>query len=196
MTLFRVKESVMPVVPLLKETEDKMLKAVESAKYEFSKIRTGRASTALLDAIHVEAYGSSMTIKQVGNVSIPDPRTLAIQPWDGSLLGAIEKAILKSDLGITPNNDGKTIRITLPQLTEERRHDLVKVVRKLAEEGRIAIRTIRRHTVETLKKLEKDGKVPEDEGKHNEKKVQDLHDKYIKLIDESLHKKEAEIMEV
>ena len=186
----------MPVVPLLKETEDKMIKAVESAKYEFSKIRTGRASTALLDAIHVEAYGSSMTIKQVGIVSIPDPRTLAIQPWDASLLGAIEKAILKSDLGITPNNDGKIIRITLPQLTEERRHDLVKVVRKLAEEGRIAIRTIRRHTIETLKKLEKDGKVPEDEGKHNEKKVQDIHDKYIKLIDEALHKKEAEIMEV
>jgi ribosome recycling factor len=186
----------MPVVPLLKETEDKMVKAVESAKYEFSKIRTGRASTALLDSIHVDAYGSSMTIKQVGNVSIPDPRTIAIQPWDGSLLGAIEKAILKSDLGITPNNDGKIIRITLPQLTEERRHDLVKIIRKLAEEGRIAVRAIRRHTVETLKKLEKDGKVPEDEGKHNEKKVQELHDKYIKLIDEALHKKEAEIMEV
>ena len=186
----------MPVVPLLKETEDKMLKAVDNAKYEFSKIRTGRASAAILDPIHVEAYGSSMTIKQVGNISIPDPRTLAIQPWDVSLAGAIEKAILKSDLGITPNNDGKIIRLTLPQLTEERRHDLVKVVRKLAEEGRIAIRTIRRHTVETLKKLEKDGKVPEDEGKHNEKKVQDLHDKYIKLIDEALQKKEAEIMEV
>lgn len=186
----------MPVVPLLKETEEKMLKAVENARYEFSKIRTGRASTAILDPIHVEAYGSSMTIKQVANISIPEPRTIVIQPWDASLLGAIEKAILKSDLGITPNNDGKVIRITMPQLTEERRHDLVKVVRKLAEEGRIAIRSIRRHTVETLKKMEKEGKVPEDEGKHNEKKVQDLHDKYIKLIDEALQKKEAEIMEV
>ncbi|MCX7918300.1 MAG: ribosome recycling factor [bacterium] len=186
----------MPIDPLLKETEEKMLKAVENAKYEFSKIRTGRATTALLDPIHVEAYGGTMTIKQIANVSIPDPRTLAIQPWDVSLLGAIEKAILKSDLGITPNNDGKIIRIVLPQLTEERRHDLVKVVRKLAEEGRIAVRSIRRHTVETLKKLEKEGKLPEDEGKHNEKKVQELHDKYIKLIDEALAKKEAEIMEV
>jgi len=186
----------MPVVPLLKETEEKMLKAVENAKHEFSKIRTGRASTALLDPVHVEAYGSSMTLKQVANVSVPDPRTLAIQPWDTSLVGAIEKAILKSDLGITPNNDGKIIRIVLPQLTEERRHDLVKIVRKLAEEGKIAIRSIRRHTVETLKKLEKDGTVPEDEGKQNEKKVQDLHDKYIKLVDEALQKKEAEIMEV
>lgn len=186
----------MPVVPLLKETEDKMNKAIENARLEFSKIRTSRASLTLLDPIKVEAYGSVMAIKQLANLSIPEPRTIVIQPWDASLMSAIEKGILKSDLGITPNNDGKVIRITLPQLTEERRRDLVKIVRKLAEEGRIAVRAIRRHTVETLKQLEKDGKVPEDEGKHNEKKVQDIHDKYIKLIDESLQKKEAEIMEV
>ena len=181
---------------VLKETEEKMVKALENAKHEFSTVRTGRASLALLDTIRVDSYGNPMPLKQVASLSIPEPRTIQIQLWDMSLIGAIEKAILKSELGITPQNDGKIIRLHLPQLTEERRKELVKVVHKLAEESRIAIRNIRRHTVEEFKKLEKAGKIPEDEGKHNEKKAQELHDKYIVEIDKALKKKEEEIMEV
>jgi len=181
---------------VLKETEEKMIKALENTKHEFATIRTGRASLTILDTIKVEAYGNPMSLKQVASLTIPEPRTIQIQPWDTSLMTPIEKAILKSDLGITPQNDGKIIRLHIPQLTEERRKELVKVVHKLAEEGRISVRNIRRHTVEEFKKLEKDGKIPEDEGKHSEKKAQELHDKYMVEIDKALKKKEEEIMEV
>ncbi len=181
---------------VLKETEEKMMKAVENAKHEFTTVRTGRALLTLLDNIKVEAYGNPMPIKQVASLSVPEPRTMQIQPWDTSLVSAIEKAILKSDLGITPQNDGKIIRLHMPQLTEERRKELVKVVHKLAEEGKVSIRNIRRHTVEEFKKLEKEGKIPEDDGKHNEKKAQELHDKYILEVDKAVKKKEEEIMEV
>jgi len=187
----------MPDHPILKDSEDKMIKAVDSVKHEFSTVRTGRASTALLDNIKVEAYGAQTPIKQLANISTPESRTLQIQPWDASLMGAIEKAILKSDIGITPQNDGKTIRLSMPQLTQERRKELVKIIHKMAEEkGKVSIRTIRRHAVDILKKDEKDGKLPEDESKKQEKKVQDLHDKFIADIDAATKKKEAEIMEV
>lgn len=181
---------------VLKEAEEKMTKAVDNTKHEFTTVRTGRASLTLLDSVKVEAYGSTVPIKQVASLSVPEPRTMQIQPWDVSLVSAIEKAILKSDLGITPQNDGKIIRLHVPQLTEDRRKELVKVVHKLAEEGKVSIRNIRRHTVEEFKKLEKDGKIPEDEGKHNEKKAQELHDKFIAEIDKVVKKKEEEIMEV
>ncbi len=179
-----------------KKTDEKMNKALDALRKEFATLRTGRASLGMLDGIAVDYYGTATPLNQVANMAVPDPRTITIQPWEAKMLGEIEKAILKSDLGITPQNDGKIIRLHMPQLTEERRKELVKVVHKLAEEGRIAVRNIRRHTVEEFKKLEKDGKIPEDEGKHNEKKAQDLHDKYIVEIDKALKKKEEEIMEV
>lgn len=182
---------------ILKDTEEKMHKTIENTVHEFATIRTGRASLTLLEPIKIEAYGGNpMPLKQIANLSIPDTRTIQIQPWDISLVSIIEKAILKSNLGITPQNDGKVIRLHMPQLTQERRKDLVKLVHKLAEEGRIAIRNIRRHAIEEYKKMEKNGDIPEDEGKKNEKKVHDLHDKYMTEIDSATKKKEAEIMEI
>jgi ribosome recycling factor len=182
---------------IIKDSEEKMLKALESVRHEFSTVRTSRATPALLDNIKVEAYGSPMPIKQAASITCPEPRSIQIQPWDVSLIGAIEKAILKSDLGITPQNDGKIIRLNMPQLTQERRKELVKIIHKLAEEkGRISVRNIRRQAVETIKKQGKDGIIPEDEAKKLEKKMQDLHDKYIGEIDKLVTKKEEEIMEV
>ena len=182
---------------ILKDTEDKMKKTLETVQHEFSTVRTGRASASLLDMIKVEAYGNPMPIKQLANVTIPEPRTIQIQPWDPSQIGAVEKAILKSDLGITPQNDGKIIRLHMPQLTEERRKELVKVVHKMSEEkGRIAVRNERRDAMEKFKKLKKDGQIPEDEEKHYEKKIQELHDKFIVEIDKAVKKKEEEIMAV
>jgi ribosome recycling factor len=182
---------------IIKDSEEKMLKALESVRHEFSTVRTSRATPSLLDNIKVDAYGSQMPIKQAASITCPEPRSIQIQPWDVSLMGAIEKAILKSDLGITPQNDGKLIRLNMPQLTQDRRKELVKIIHKLAEEkGRIAVRNIRRQAVETLKKQGKDGIIPEDEAKKLEKKMQDLHDKYIGEIDKLVTKKEEEIMEV
>jgi len=170
-----------------------MDKAVDAVKREFSTVRTGRATTALLDLVKVEAYGSEMPLNQVGTVAVPEPKLLTVQPWDKSLLKAVEKAILASDLGLTPANDGNIIRIPIPSLTEERRKELVKVIHKLAEEGRVAIRHGRTEAISRIKKTEH---VSEDEKKHAEKDVQKLHDDHLKLVDAAVKAKEAEIMEV
>ncbi|MEE9172898.1 MAG: ribosome recycling factor [candidate division NC10 bacterium] len=180
---------------LLNQAETSMKKGVESAVWEFAGVRTGRASTALLQGITVECYGSSSPLQQVATVAIPETRLITIQPWDQSLVPAIEKAILKSDLGITPSNDGRAIRIGIPPLTEERRKELVRIVRRMSEEGRIAIRNVRRDANEKLKALEKQKKISEDDLKKSTESVQKLTDKYIKEIDGALANKEKEILE-
>lgn len=182
--------------PLLKEARTKMEKSLENFQSELMNIRTGRASVGLLDNIEVDAYGQKMKINQVGTVAAPEARMLTITPWDKGQIGPIEKAIQSSPLDLTPSNDGKVIRIPLPELTEERRKDLVKVVSKLAEENRISIRNIRRHAVDEAKKQQKDGDLPEDEAHRLTGEVQKATDEYIAKIDEVLKLKEAEIMEV
>jgi len=177
------------------DTEERMKKAFDHLKKDFTTIRTGRASPALLDRIHVDAYGSSMPINQVATVSVPEPRMLQLQPFDRSLMSAIEKAIQKSDLGINPTNDGVHIRLLLPSLNEERRKELVKTIKKRTEEGKVALRNIRRDVLEDLKKM-KDKGTPEDEVKRAEVQVQKLTDKYIGEFDTALSHKEKEIMEV
>jgi ribosome recycling factor len=176
-----------------KQARQSMDKAVEAVRREFSTVRTGKATTSLLDLVRVEAYGSEVPLNQVGNVAAPEPKLLTVQPWDKTLLKAIEKAILASDLGLTPANDGNIIRIPLPPLTQERRKELVKVIHKFAEEGRVAIRHARTEAISRIKKSEH---VSDDEKKHAEKDVQKLHDDHLKLVDEVVKAKEAEIMEV
>ncbi len=170
--------------------------AVEALKKEFGAVRTGRATLALLDGIALDYYGTVTPLQQLASLSIPESRQIAIQPWEQRLIPEIEKAILKSDLGLTPMNDGKTIRINIPVLTEERRKQLVKVVRKRAEEAKVAVRNIRRDSNEELKKLEKDKHLSEDDVKKEQEEVQKLTDSFIKKIDEILEHKEKEIMEV
>jgi ribosome recycling factor len=170
-----------------------MDKAMESARKEFSAIRTGKATTALLDLVRVDAYGNQMPLNQVASVAAPEPRLLTVQPWDKGLSAAIEKAIRDSDLGLNPASQGGIIRVPIPALNEERRRDLVKVVHKLAEEGRVAVRHHRHEALTLLKKLEH---VSEDEKKHAEKDVQKVTDDHIRHIDEMVKSKEAEIMEV
>src|SRR5690349_1692254 len=177
----------------VKQAKQAMDKAVEAVKREFATVRTGKATTALLDLVRVDAYGSEMPINQVASVAAPEPKLLTVQPWDKSLLKAVEKAILASDLGLTPSNDGNIIRIPLPPLTEQRRRELVKVVHKFAEEGRVAVRHARTEAISRVKKAEH---VSEDEKKHTEKDLQKLHDDHLKLVEEALKAKEAEIMEV
>ena len=181
---------------ILKQNEDRMNKAVDACRRELIKIRTGKATTALLDTLRVDYYGTMSPLNQVGNVSVLDAHTLGIQPWDRSLIGAIEKAILASDLGLNPSNDGTVVRIPIPPLNEERRRDLVKLIKKFGEEGRVALRNIRRDSLEHLKKAEKEEHVSEDERKVAEKKVQEMTDKHSKDIDLILAEKEKEIMEV
>ena len=178
------------------EMAEKMEKSLDSFKNELAKIRTGRASLALLDGIFVNAYGSNMPLNQVGTLTIPESRMIAIQPWDPQLLPAIEKAILKSDIGLTPVSDGKLVRLNIPQLTEERRKDLVKQVRKIAEEFRVAIRNIRRDTIDLLKKQKKDKAISEDELFKFQDEAQAETDSYIKKIDTFTASKEKEVMEV
>ena len=173
-----------------------MDQCVGSLRKELTKLRTGRASTALLDHITVDYYGAHSPLNQVATVSAPEARLLVIQPFDRSAIGEIEKAILKSDLGLTPNNDGKVIRVPIPQLTEERRKELVKVVRHIAEEGRVAVRNIRRDAIHHLKELSNNGEVGSDEEHRAEEQVQKLTDAHTKSIDELLQHKEQEIMEV
>jgi ribosome recycling factor len=177
----------------VKHARQAMDKAVEAVKREFSTIRTGKATTSLLDLVRVEAYGSEVPLNQVANVAAPEPKLLTVQPWDKSLLKAVEKALLASDLGLTPANDGSVIRIPIPALTEERRRDLVKIVHKFAEEGRVAVRHARSDAISRIKKTEH---VSEDEKKHAEKDVQKVHDDHLKLVDAAVKAKEAEIMEV
>jgi len=177
----------------LRQAKHLMARAVEAVKREFATIRTGKATTSLLDLVKVEAYGSEMPLNQVANVAAPEPKLLTIQPWDKSLLKAVEKAILTSDLGLTPSNDGSVVRIPIPPLTEERRRELAKVVHKFAEEGRVAIRHARTEAINRIKKTEH---VSEDEKKHAEKEAQKLHDDHLRLVDAAVKAKEAEIMEV
>jgi ribosome recycling factor len=179
-----------------KDTEGRMKKAVENTRAELAKIRTGKASPALLDAVRVNYFGSSVPIKQVASINTPEARLITVQPWDRKMIGEIEKAILKSDLGLTPVNDGTLIRLPIPPLTEERRKDLVRLCHKLAEEGRIAIRNIRRDANDQLRKAQKDHQISEDEMHWGLEEIQKLTDTYIKQVDEILKKKEAEVLEV
>ena len=177
----------------VKHAKQLMDKAVEAVKREFTTVRTGKATTSLLDLVRVEAYGNEMPLKQVANVAAPEPKLLTVQPFDKGLLKAVEKGILASDLGLTPSNDGNIIRIPIPLLTEERRKELVKVVHKFAEEGRVAIRHARTETMNRIKKTEH---VSSDDQKHAEKEVQKTHDDHLKAVDAAVKAKEAEIMEV
>ena len=178
------------------EFEGKMKKTVELLGVSFASVRAGRANAAVLDQIQVDYYGTPTPIQQIATISTPDPRSLLIQPWDTSTLKSIEKAILASDLGINPQNDGRTIRLVFPQLTEERRKDLTKQVRKYGEEGKVALRNIRRDAMEDFKKKKKASELTEDDLKQLEKELQDLTDKRCKDIDELTAKKEQELMAV
>jgi ribosome recycling factor len=179
---------------LTRDLETKMNAAVEALVRELATVRTGRASAALLDAVRVDYYGTPTPINQTASISVPDARTLQIQPWEGGQLGAIEKAIMKSDLGLTPVNDGKTIRLTLPALTEERRKQLARSVHKLAEEARVAVRNVRREANDRLKAMAKDRKVAEDEERRGHDQIQKTTDRFIAKVDELLKKKEQEIL--
>ena len=174
----------------------KMQKTIEVVMSDFAGVRAGRANAGVLDKITVEYYGTETPIHQVASISTPDPRTLVIQPWDGTLLKAVEKALLASDLGINPQNDGKVIRLAFPQLTEERRKELTKQVRKYGEGGKVAVRNIRRDAMDKLKALEKKSEITEDDLKQMEKELQDLTEKRCKQLDELTAKKEAELMAV
>jgi ribosome recycling factor len=187
----------MPTIDeFLQDAQRRMDKSVESTRTEFNSVRTGRASPALLDRINVDYYGQPTPLKQLATISAPEPRLLSVQPFDPSSIKSIEKAIMESDLGLTPNNDGKIIRLPIPQLTEERRKELVKVVRHMAEEGRVAVRNVRRDANQHLKELVDKGDVGADEEHRAEERVQKLTDEHTKQIDELLKHKEAEIMEV
>lgn len=179
-----------------KSSEEKMRKAIDALEYEFSGLRTGRASVALIDGLQVEAYGSKMPLKQMATISTPDARTLMVQPFDKSMMSSVEKAIIASNLGMTPNNDGKVIRLNIPPLTEERRKELVKMARKMAEDGRVSIRNVRRNANDEIKAIEKENKMAEDEREKAMKQVQDLTDKYVKQVDEALGRKEKDMMEI
>ena len=182
--------------PKCEQYKVKMEKTIEVMKHEFNTIRAGRANVAVLDKITVDYYGAPTPIQQIASVSTPEPRMLAIQPWDASALKLIEKAILASDLGINPTNDGKIIRLLFPQLTEERRRDLTKEVTNMAEGGKVAIRNIRRDAIDHFKKAQKASEITEDELKSLEKDMQDLTDKYVKEVDVESGKKEKELMEL
>jgi len=181
---------------ILKVTKERMQKAVDHLIAEFVKVRTGKASIGLLEGVKVDYYGTPTPLNQVGNLNTPDFHTITIQPWDKTAIQAIEKAILNANLGLNPANDGTLIRIPIPPLNEERRKELVKLVKKHAEEGKVSIRNIRRDEIEKLKKIEKEEHISEDDRKHAENEVQKLTDQYIKEIDAVVLKKEKEIMEV
>lgn len=181
---------------VLRDGEEKMKNAVQAARRELGSIRTGRANPSLLDRITVEYYGTPTPLAQMASISVPEARLLVIQPWDKSSLKEIEKAIMGSDLGLTPNSDGSVIRIQIPQLTEERRRDLARIARKEAEDKRIAVRNVRRDLNDALKQLEKDGTISEDDERRAQGQVQELTDQYIAEIDELLEAKEKEILEV
>lgn len=178
------------------EAEDKMGKTIVAMRTDLATVRAGRANPALLDKVLVDYYGTMTPINQLASVSAPEPRLLVIQPWDKTVIASLEKAILRSDLNLTPSNDGSVIRIAIPQLTQERRQELVRVVRKKAEEFRVMIRNTRREANDRIKGLEKDSGLSEDESKKSQEEIQKLTDKYIEQIDQALSNKEAEIMEV
>ena len=181
---------------VIEQAKEQMSKSVEATKENFTGIRTGRANPALLNGLTVEYYGVPTPIKAVATIGVPEPRTLAVTPYDASQANAVEKAIRDSDLGVSPRREGSVIYATMPELTEERRKDLTKLVHKSAEEAKVAIRAIRRDAMEHIKKLQKDGKITEDEQTKAEKKMQEVTDDGIKSIDEQTAKKDKEIMEV
>lgn len=179
-----------------RNTEERMKKVVESTKREFASVRTGRASTSLVEGMHVDYYGTQTPLKQLANISAPDVKLIVIQPWDPSSLGEIEKAIQQSNIGAMPTNDGKVIRVSIPPLSEERREELIKITKKMAEDGRVSIRTVRRDANEHAKKIEKDKLATEDELFKSHDDIQKITDKYIKEIDSILDTKDKELLEV
>ena len=173
-----------------------MEKSVEALRREYQKVRTGRANLGLLDDVRIDYYGTPSPLSQVATLAVPEPRTITLQPWESKMIPAIEKAILNANLGITPANDGKLIRLNLPALTEERRKDIVKQLKKMAEDAKVAVRNIRRDAIDELKKLEKNKKISEDDQKRAEKDIQDATNSFVAKIDDVLSHKEKEVMEV
>jgi ribosome recycling factor len=181
---------------VLREAEDKMRKAVSVNLEELATIRSGRANPSLLNRVTVDYYGTKVPLNQIANVSVPEPRLMVISPYDPNSISAIEKAILASDIGITPNNDGQLIRLSVPQLTEDRRKELIKVAHLRAEEGRVSVRNIRKHAKQELERMKKDHSLSEDEEHSAENELQKLTDKYVSQVDDNLTRKEAELSEV
>ncbi|MGD8561724.1 MAG: ribosome recycling factor [Desulfarculaceae bacterium] len=177
------------------ETKQAMDKAIEALKRDFKRVRTGRATPAILDSVRADYYGTPTPLNQMASLSVPEPRLLLIKPWDPSSCEAIEKAILKSDLGLTPQNDGKVVRISIPPLTEERRKELVKVVRKMGEDTKVAVRNARRDANEMLKEFKKEGEISEDDSFRGQEQIQKLTDEFVAKVDELLEEKEKEILE-
>jgi len=180
---------------ILRETEDKMNKALDAVSREFSEVRTGRAHPGLVEGMHIDYYGTATLLKQLASISVPDPHLIVIQPWDPTIIAEVEKAIMKSSLGVLPSNDGKLIRLSIPQLSKERREELAKLIKKMAEDGRISLRTIRRDANEAVKKLEDDKIISEDERFRVQDEVQKITDKHIAKIEEILKNKEKEVIE-
>lgn len=181
---------------VINDMKDHMAKTVDALRRDYQKIRTGRASTSLLDEIKVDYYGNPSPLSAVATLAVPEARTITISPWEAKMIAPIEKAILNSNIGLTPSNDGRLIRLVLPPLTEERRKEIVKDLRRKAEDDKVALRNIRRDAIDRLKKLEKEEKITEDELKRSEKEVQDLTDKHVVKVDEVLAHKEKEVMEI
>ncbi len=184
----------MTVIEILRDAENRMKKSVEHLNYELTRIRTGRATPALMDVVKVHYYGSVVPLNQVATISAPEPRLLVVQPWEKGMIGEVEKSILQSDLGLNPTNDGNVVRIPIPELSEERRQDLLKLVKKFCEDSRVAIRNIRRDANDQIKHLEKEHEISEDESHKNLDKIQTLTDEYIKKVDEHYESKENEIL--
>ena len=181
---------------VLKNTEESMAAAIEHLQHDLSGIRTGKANPALLDSIRVDYFGQQVPLKQVASIAVPDPRLITIQPWDKSVVPEIEKAILGSELGLNPQNDGTIIRLPIPQLTEERRKDLVKAVKRLGEDAKVSLRNIRRNVNEDIKKLEKSHDIGEDEMHSNQEEIQKLTDSYVKQVEEVISAKEKDVLEI
>ena len=173
-----------------------MAKALESFKRDLSKVRTGRASLALLDSVQVDYYGTPTPLNQVGSLAVPEPRLITIQPWEKNLIGEIERAILKADLGLNPTSDGQLIRLIFPPLTEERRKEMVKQVKRMGEDGKVVVRNARREANDALKKLEKDKEISEDDLKRGEKEIQEVTDDYVARVDQVIAEKEKDLMEI
>src|SRR4249919_1758096 len=187
----------MPTIEeFLDDAKRRMDKSIETTRTEFNSVRTGRASAALLDRISIDYYGTPTPLKNMATIGVPEPRMITVQPFDASQIKAIEKAVQESDLGLTPSNDGKLIRLPIPQLTEERRKELVKLVRHMAEEGRVAVRNVRRDAIKHLEELVRNGEVGDDDERAAEQRVQKVTDDHVTRIDDLLKRKEAEIMEV
>lgn len=186
----------MTLEEVLEDTELKMMKSVDFVQKEFATIRTGKASPALVENVHVDYYGTKTRLRELAGISTPEPRLIVIQPWDPTVMAEVERALLKANLGVTPLNDGKVIRIPIPELNEERRRDLNKVIKRMAEDGRVSIRNIRREANEEIKKLQKNGEITEDDMYRSEKEIQEKTGEYIAEIDKYLSGKENEILEI